>query len=85
MNIRATNDYKDTYVLAYCCNRYIKPTIGLFFSKRNIIINQDKYALSEMLQWIWRSRIREGKPINIYIPNKRMRKLLIDYLQPKSN
>ena len=84
VNIRATNDYKDTYVLAYCCNRYIKPTIDLFFNKRNIHINQDKYALSEMLQWIWRSRIREGKFINIYIPNKRMRELLIDYLQPKT-
>lgn len=82
-NIRATNQYRDTYILAYTCNKFIKPTINIFFKKRNITINQDLYALSEMLQWIWRSRIREGKSINIYIPSKRMRKLLIDYLQPK--
>ena len=80
INTRATNDYKDTYVLAYCANRFVKPTMIQFFSKRGIPINQEEYALSEMLQWIWRSRIREGKKISIYIPSKRMRELLINYL-----
>lgn len=84
LNVRATNEYRHTYVLAYCTNRFIKPTMVQFFSNRGISLNQDEYALSEMLQWIWRSRIREGKDISIYIPSKRMRNLLIDYLQPKS-
>ncbi|HZJ99425.1 MAG TPA: hypothetical protein VFC79_05445, partial [Tissierellaceae bacterium] len=84
LNVRATNEYKDTYVLAYCTNRFIKPNLVQFFSRRNVYLDQDKYALSEMLQWIWRSRIREGKNISIYIPSKRMRDLLIDYLQPFS-
>lgn len=84
INTRATNDYRDTHILAYCSNRFVKPTIIQFFSKRGITINQDQYALSEMLQWIWRSRVRENKDINIYIPSKRMRDLLINYLQPKS-
>lgn len=85
LNTRATNEYKDTYVLAYCANRFIKPTMVQFFSKRGISLDQDQYALSEMLQWIWRSRIREGKDITIYIPSKRMRNLLITYLQPFSS
>ena len=84
LNIRATNEYRETQVLAYCTNRFIKPTLVQFFSKRDIYLDQDQYALSEMLQWIWRSRIRENKSINIYIPSKRMRELLINYLQPKS-
>lgn len=84
LNTRATNNYKDTYILGYCCNRFIKPNIIQFFSKRNVTLDQDKYALSEMIQWIWRSRIREGKEIYIYIPSKRMRTLLYQYLQPKS-
>ena len=33
-----------------------------------------------MLQWIWRSAIRDGKPINAYIPSKRMRELLINWM-----
>ena len=41
---------------------------------------KDLYALSEMLQWIWRSRIRNGQDINIYIVSKRMRRLLNQWL-----
>ena len=80
LNTRATNEYKNTYVLAYCVNRFVKPIISQFFTNRNITINQDEYALLEMLQWIWRSRVREGKAIHIYIPSKRMRNLLLGYL-----
>lgn len=47
---------------------------------RNIKLDEDGYALSEMLQFIWRSAIRNGEPIEIYIPSKRMRELLIKYL-----
>ena len=45
-----------------------------------IEIDEDGFALSELLQWIWRSQIRQGKPIILYIPSKRMRELLEDFL-----
>ena len=48
--------------------------------KINGALNNDKIALAEMLQWIWRSQIRRGQPINIYIPSKRMRRLLMEWL-----
>ena len=80
MNMRASNDYKDRTVLAYLCNRYVNPVTANFFVSNEIPIDQDMYALSEMLQWIWRSAIRDGKPIKIYIPSKRMRNLLINWL-----
>lgn len=83
LNVRATNDYREAMRLAYCCNRFLRPTIKLFFTNKGININEDQYALSEMLQWIWRSRIRQGQNIDVYIPSKRMRNLLIEYLQPK--
>ncbi len=44
--------------------------------QRGVTINEDLYGLSEMIQWIWRSRIRKGESINIYIPSMRMRNLL---------
>jgi hypothetical protein len=78
--MRASNDYKDRTVLAYLCNRYVNPVTANFFVLNEIPIDQDMYALSEMLQWIWRSAIRDGKPIKIYIPSKRMRNLLINWL-----
>jgi hypothetical protein len=29
-----------------------------------------------MLQWIWRSAIRNGKPVELYLPSRRMREIL---------
>ena len=80
LNTRATNEYKDCTNLAYCCNRYISPDYIEYFRLNNVSINEDLFALSELLQWIWRSAIREGKPINLYIPSSRMRKILMDWL-----
>lgn len=36
---------------------------------------------ADMLQWMWRSQIRNGKPIDIYIPSERMRELLNNWIQ----
>lgn len=80
LNMRASNEYRNRNCLAYLCNRFLNPVVIKFFEKNNIEINQDAYALSEMLQWIWRSAVRDGSPVNIYIPSKRMRTLLIEWL-----
>ena len=78
---RATNEYRDRRDVAYMANRFIDPNIMKFFSTRDVVIDKDKFALSEMLQWIWRSAIRDGKPINLYIPSRRMRGLLIGWIR----
>lgn len=80
-NIRATNDYVDKYNLAYCINIFNQPFINKFFQSKEININQDLYALSEFIQWIWRSRIRKYESITIYIPSSRMRTLFKDWLE----
>lgn len=79
-NSRATNQYSNKKNCAYVINRYLNPFYQAFFDNRNIKVDQDKYALSEMLQWIWRSAVRNGKSINLYIPSQRMRELLINFL-----
>ena len=79
-NSRATNEFSDRTALAYCINKYINPYYKTFFSTKGIEFDEDKYALSELLQWIWRSQIRNGQPIDLYIPSKRMRGLLIAFL-----
>ena len=50
------------------------------FSRYGVSVDNDAFALAEMLQWIWRSAIRDDKSINIYIPSERMRNLLIGWL-----
>ncbi len=54
--------------------------IKKILSYKNVEISQDEYSLSEMIQFIWRSRIRNNQPIKLYIPSSRMRNLLIRWL-----
>lgn len=82
-NARATNEYKDRTAVAYLINRYVRPSIEQFFSKHGVKIDEDQFALSEMLQFVFRSAVREGKEINLYIPSRRMRTLLINWLTPR--
>ena len=80
ISARATNEYRDKTDVAYMVNRFADPNVTKFFASRGIEIDQDAFALSEMLQWIWRSAIRDDKPINLYVPSSRMRELLINWI-----
>ena len=84
VSARATNEFRNRTDIAYMANRFVDPNLFKFFSERDIEINSDHFALSEMLQWIWRSAIRDNKPINLYIPSSRMRELLIDWMNSTS-
>lgn len=84
-NSRATNSYRNRNVVAYPINKYMHTYVKNFFIQNGVSVDEDGYALSEMLQWIWRSAIRDGNPIWIYIPSSRMRKLLIDWIEKISN
>ena len=81
LNCRATNDYCNKINLAYCSNRFLNPIIKRFFIDRGVNVNEEIFALSELIQWIWRSRIRKGEEINLYIPSSRMRRLLKNWLE----
>jgi len=75
---RATNDYREKTALAYICNRFTNPCIEQFFTANGVQINDDAVALSELVQWIFRSAIREGNDVDLYIPSERMRTLLLN-------
>ncbi len=80
-NFRATNEYRSRNVVAYLINRYMNPIIRNFFCKYGVTVDENAYALCEMLQFIWRSAIRDGHPIDLYVPSRRMRTLLMDWLE----
>ncbi|MGG0066115.1 hypothetical protein ABEX95_05045 [Bacillus subtilis] len=80
-NARATNDFKHKKHLVYTINRYVNTVLYNYFKEKyKISIDQDAFALSELVQWIWRSAIRDGEEITLYIPSLRMRELLIGWL-----
>lgn len=80
VNCRATNDYADKSVCIYLANIYFNPIMVQLFNARGVEVDEELFALSELLQWTFRSRVRKGEPIDIYIPSSRMRGLLEAYL-----
>lgn len=80
-NAKATNAYKDRDCLAYTVNVFMSVSERSFYKALGIEVDEDKYALSIMVQWIWRSAIRDGKDVWIYIPSKRMRCLLKEWIE----
>lgn len=83
-NARATNTYGNRHFLAYGIGMYANPDSYTYFKSNGYTMDADKWALSVMLQWIWRSAIRNEEDIYIYIPSKRMRTLLINWMDSVS-
>ena len=79
-NTKATNEFGNIHNVVYLCNIYPNPELVKASSARGFSVNENIYALSEMVQFIWRSAIRNEEPINIYVPSSRMRTLLNSWL-----
>lgn len=82
-NSKGTNQYRNKTALAYIINVFPNTLQKTYLAKHGVSLNDGEYALSEMLQWIWRSAIRDGKPVQLYVPSLRMRTLLKDWLATK--
>lgn len=80
-NKRATNNFSNRHVLAYCLNVYMMPWMKNYLVRLGAKgVNQDMYALSVLVQWLFRSAVRKGEEVWLYIPSKRMRYLLVKWL-----
>lgn len=83
MNCRAKNQYGHIHHLAYLCNVFMPNEIKLILASKGITVTgemEDRYAVSVMVQWIWRSAIRNGDEIWLYLPSSRMRALLMKWI-----
>ena len=72
---RATNDYAHKTHLVHAFNRYPNTSIQSYLQDYGQGVDADVFAVSELVQWVWRSAIRNGEPIVLCIVSKRMRKL----------
>lgn len=79
-NAKATNNFRTRDCLVYIANVFMNVNEKKFYQMHGIEVDEDMYALSIMVQWIWRSAIRDGKEINLYIPSRRMRTLLTKWI-----
>ena len=78
---RASNEYRECTKLAYTVNRFITPNIKIYFSQFGVEFDENLWSLSQLIQWVWRSAIRDGKEIQLLIVSSRMRNLFIDWLE----
>jgi len=83
INLRVTNEFSNKTSIAYVVNRYMNPIITNYLKSHDIKVNQDLYALSEMVQFIFRSAVREGNKIKLFVPSYRMREILVNWLDNK--
>lgn len=80
-NAKATNEYRDRECLAYIANLFMNVNEKKFYQMHGIQVDENAYALSIMVQWIWRSAIRDGREVYLYIPSRRMRTLLANWIE----
>ena len=79
-NLRASNEYSNRKYLAYCVNNFPRPWEVKYYREHGAEVDADGYALSILIQWIFRSAIRNGEEVWLYLPSARMRSLLRQWL-----
>ena len=85
-NTRATNAYRNVKAMAYPMNVYQHGDVRSYFDEQDIPTSEDLYAVSTLVQWLWRSRIRKEprEGITVYLPSERMRGLFLEWLHTDS-
>ena len=80
-NLRATNKYADKKAMIYALNKFPHVIYRAHIEDNsNIKMDDNTFALAEMLQAIWRGCIRNGEVMDLYIVHPRMRNFLKDWL-----
>ena len=71
-NAKATNAYSGCHVVGVFMQRFLNVPIKQFLSAQGIKVNEEEYALSELLQFVWRSNIRteDTAPVYVFIGSK---------------
>jgi hypothetical protein len=79
---RATNSYADKTAAIHAYNRYPHPAVKSYLQEQGAIVDDDTFALAEMIQWLFRTAIRQpdGPKVKIHIVSPRMDKLFKDWL-----
>jgi hypothetical protein len=81
---RGTNDYAHASVCIYLYDQHINPCIRRWLGMMDRAAN-DLFASAELIQWVYRSRVRRGLPITLYLPSNRMRALLLEWLEREAD
>ena len=79
-NARASNEYAVKEVMVHIYDRYPNHVVANYLRGTNVSYSKERFAVNELVQWLWRSGIRDGKKITVAILSKRMRELFLKWL-----
>lgn len=76
-NYKATNDYMNVHHIAFLIDVHTNPNVveASEINSRSSM-DQELHAVSSLIQFIFRSAVRKGESIKLYLPSLRMRELL---------
>ena len=77
---RATNEYANKTTLVYALDIYPNAAVQAYLKDMGCEVDESKYALSQLVQWLWRGCIRNGEPMTVAVLAPRMRKLFEKWL-----
>jgi hypothetical protein len=77
---RATNDYAHKKGMFHCYNRRPLVPVSAYLQDYDCNIDFKVFAVSEMVQWLWRGCIRNGEPMVVAIGSERMYNYFTEWL-----
>ena len=82
-NTRATNNFAHKTVMIHCYNRYPLQDIASYLEDYNCKLDDDVFALSELLQWAYRGCVRKNQKMTLCIGSKRMYELFQNWINER--
>lgn len=79
-NARASNEYASKNVMVHAFDRHPNVIVSNYLRGVGVSYSKERFAINELVQWVWRSAIRNGQPIHVAILSKRMRELFLAWL-----
>ena len=76
---RGANNYSHFSHAIYLYEQNANPVL-LQWLNANTKPVRDAYALTGMVQWLWRTRSRRGEAVDVYMPSKKMRMIVERWL-----
>ena len=77
---RGTNAFSHCSHAIYLYDQHLNPAIVRWLNVENRGAFDNDYALSEFIQWLYRSRVRKGEPVTVFFASSRMRSLVENWL-----
>lgn len=83
-NAKATNKYRNCHVVGVFIQRFLNVPITQFLSAKGVCVDEKEFALSELLQFVWRSNMRtnDSTPVFVFIGSRKLYDNFMSWLTP---